>query len=113
MAKILPADIDTEAVHPMFRDFATQVKKALTDFAHHLLNLSPLDNFSGFVYEGTIAAGVEVKIINRAKKVPMGRLVILCKGGQVEDGPTAWSKDFVYLKNAGASSITVKVFFFV
>lgn len=113
MAKINPFDVDSESVHPMIKDFATQVKNAFRDLAGHLLNLSPTDNFSGFLFEGTISAGAETKITNRCKKVPTGYLVIYSKGGNPEAGPTAWSKDFVYLKNGGAGSITVKVFFFV
>lgn len=113
MAKIAPFDVDSETVHPMLRGLATQVKKALNDIAQHLLSLSPLDNFSGFSYEGTIAAGAEVTIVNRAKKVPTGMLVLFSQFGTVQAGDTDWSKDFVYLKNAGASAVKVKVFFFL
>lgn len=114
MAKITPADIDSKNIPPMIEGFATQVKKALTDIAQHLLNLSPLDNFSGFIYEGTVAVSAEVKIKNRAKKVPRGYIVVFCQGGTVQAGTTAWDKDFVYLLNISAVSPAVcRVFFFV
>lgn len=113
MAKIAPFDVDSDGVHPMFKPFATQVKKAFIDIAQHFLNLSPIHNFNGFLYEGTIPAGTEIQLVNRAKTVPTGKIVIFNQGGYVEDGATANSKDFVYLRNPGVASVTVKVFFFL
>lgn len=103
MGKVAPIDVDSETVHPMLRGFAGQVKKSLLDLAQHLLNLSPLDNFAGQLYEGTIGATTEVKITNRLKSVPRGKIVIFNQGGQVEDGSTPNTKDFLYLENTGAS----------
>lgn len=113
MAKITSFDVDTQSIAQDPVSFATQVKKALFDIAGHLVNLSPFDNFSGFKYEGEIPASTEVRIKNRAMRVPEGYVVTFCKGGAVQAGDTAWSKDFVYLKNPGGSAITVKAFFFI
>lgn len=109
MAKITPIDIDES--YP--DSITTQVKKAFQDLSQILIHLSPTDNFTGFLYTGTIAAATEVKIKNRLPKVPSGYLVTFCQSGNIQAGDTAWSKDFVYLKNAGAAAIKVKVFFFI
>lgn len=112
MAKVPPFNVDEIGDASNIASFATQVKKAFIDLTGMLLNLSPPDNFRGFMFEGSIAAGIEVKIINRLMKVPTGYLVVFAQKGTPVAGPTAWTKDYVYLKNEGASAITVRVFFF-
>lgn len=113
MAKIPPFNIDSLTAVKNVPAFARQVKKSFIDLGQILLNLSPTDNFNGFMFEGVIGATTETKITNRLLKVPTGYLIIFCQGGSVQAGNTDWSKDFVYLQNDGATSIVVKVFFFM
>lgn len=114
MARIPPIDIDSQNVPSGVGNFAIQVKKAFQDLLRILINLSPLENFTGFPYEGTLAAGAEAKITNKLKIVPSGYIIYFCQGGIVQAGDTVWTKDFVYIKNVSAiSSATFRIFFFV
>jgi hypothetical protein len=82
----------------------------LTDGLHRL---TLLDNMESFEYEGTITNGTEVEIRNPLSTPPSGRLVIKHSGDPaIVDGDTEWTSDFVYLKNSGSASATVKVIFF-
>lgn len=93
----------------------TDMKKVLRELQLGLTKLSLLDNFEGFSAEVTIAAGAELAIQNQFRngKIPSQRIIV--KGGSgsqnIVDGDTAWSVDFVYLKNTGASSASATVIF--
>ena len=94
----------------------TDLNRVLKDLNAGLTEFKFLDNFESFSTTVTIAAGAELEIRNglRSKQIPSLRIIVRGKSGaeSVVDGDTEWSKDFVYLKNTGASSATVTVLFF-
>jgi hypothetical protein len=82
--------------------------------------LTFLDNFDAKLAKKddstliTIGNGDEVRIPNPLKpRVPDFKLVVYETGdsGILKDGDTENTKDYVYLKNAGSGSITVKVLY--
>ena len=89
------------------------LRLGLLDLVTGLQSLDFLDNFEAFTYEGTITAGQEVEIRNQLPGVTPSSRIILRHSGDpaIVDGDTEWSTDFVYLKNAGSVSATVKVLF--
>lgn len=93
---------------------AVELSKALRAVVQALGALTFDDNFKSFTDEQTIAAGAEVAIRNRliSGKIPTGRIILKSTSPDVADGPTAWSSDFVYLKNYGVTDAAVKVVFF-
>lgn len=112
MAKIPPFDIDARSSdQPSFME---QVRKSFVSLQNILLNLSPQDNFKGFVWTGNIAAGTEQKIRNKAGAVPFGKMVVRGNGVIISDGTTTWTKDWVYIKNESAIQATgLVVIFFI
>lgn len=78
-----------------------------------LTKLSMEDNFESFTVEVTIAASTESAIRNRFRDgtIPSKRIIVRSTGSGLVDGDTEWSKDFVYLKNSGAASLTATVIF--
>jgi len=74
-----------------------------------------LENFHCFVATVTIATGVEERIRNKLDpKIPAYRIIVRETGdtGKLIDGDTEWTNQYVYLKNAGAGSVTATVIFF-
>jgi hypothetical protein len=96
--------------------FSFNLMKSLEDLKNQLergmnrLTLS--DNFQSFITTVEILNSQEVSIRNQLKFVPRHRIIIRQSGnGFVTDGDTAWTNDFVYLKNNGPSTTTVTVVF--
>lgn len=89
-------------------------RSAFTQLEAGLKELSFYDNFSGFFWEGIIAAGAEARIRNLiGPSLPRGYVVTRAQGvNNVLDGPTDWTTDYVFLKNGGGVSATLTVFFF-
>jgi hypothetical protein len=81
-----------------------------------LSNLSFKDNFTGWEWEGEIAASTEVRIRNELRDGTMpNRFVITDALGvnSIVRGDDAWNVNFITLKNTdGAIDATVKVFFY-
>ncbi len=76
-------------------------------------NLKFQDNFKTFRWEGTIAAGVTTQIVHPFKVVPSGWLNLKQVGNGVVDASTSeWTTEVVYLRNNGASSVTLTAIFF-
>jgi hypothetical protein len=118
-------------IFPVFREFRSVLKEAsakeivgyltveLGRFLRELMNgltrLSFDDNFDCFTTTVTIQNGAELGIRNQLKNgIPSKR--ILVRGADnshlIVDGPTTWTKDFVYLKNNHGSPLTITVVFF-
>lgn len=80
-----------------------------------LSRLDFTENFEAFEVTVTVPANSELAIRNQLDPVvPTGK-IILRDGARagVLDGDTAWTKDYVYLKNTDATNdITVTVVFF-
>lgn len=81
-----------------------------------LARLTFSENFRTFTVEVSIAAGTEERISNgfRDGIIPSGWIAIRKNedGALVHDDGTAWSSNFVYLTNPGASTATLTVIFF-
>lgn len=69
------------------------------------------DNFNSFEVEVSIPAGSEINVQNRLSIVPSRRIIVRSNGIGIVDGDTPWSRDFVTLKNVGATTVTAKVIF--
>lgn len=81
----------------------------LADITTALQRLSFQDNFRSFEVEVTLAAGQELAIQHNLGVIPSGKLVLKSTGYQIVDGDTAWTSEYIYLKNLGASAATAKI----
>lgn len=91
------------------------LRKILRELQIGLTRLKFTDNFDAFKVEVTIPAGEELAIRNelRSGEIPTEKIILRGKSGaeSVTDGDTEWTRNFVYLKNQGASDATVTVVF--
>jgi hypothetical protein len=93
----------------------TDLTRALKDLTVGLTRLKVVDNFDSFETTVTILAGQEVAIRNAlpSREIPTKRIIV--KGGtgaqDIVDGDTAWTIDYVYLKNLGLTDVQVTVLF--
>lgn len=110
MAKIPPFDIDARNNDQI--SLNEQIRKAFVSLQQILLNLSPKDNFKSFIWEGNIAATTEQRIRNKLGMIPLGRLVVRGNGVIISDGTTAWTDQYVYVKNESAVQATGLVIIF-
>jgi len=98
--------------------FRLEALKGLTDvikeLAVGLRNLTFSDNFKGFEVVLTIPANTELQVRNQLTYKPTKYIIVRkSNGSEVSDGPTAWSNDFLYLKNYdGSNETTITVIFF-
>lgn len=106
MAKIPAFDFDEKSL-------TASLRNAFRDLGQILLNLSPTDNFKGFLWSGTIAVSTETKIPHKLNVVPSGYIITYNQGGTIQAGDALWTNEFVYLKNSGAATAIGKVYFFV
>jgi len=98
---------------PVEEYLANSLRADLLDLTDGLSRITLLDNLESFQYEGTITNGTEAEIRNPLSTPPSGRFIIKHSGDiSIVDGDTAWTTDFVYLKNSGSAPATVKVIFF-
>lgn len=81
----------------------------LQDITTALTRLSFKDNFVCYETEVTINAGQELEIRHNLGVVPTGKLILKGSGYQVRDGDQAWDENFIYLKNEGATAVTLKL----
>ena len=78
--------------------------------------LTPQENLSGFEWTGSIPAGTELAIRNKLRdgQIP-NRYSVFSQDPvpTIVRGPTAWNRDYVYLRNvAAASTVTATVYFY-
>ena len=103
---------DAEKIHDYLRVDHT---KTLRELFLALGRLTLSDNFDCFITEVTIAAGAELPIRNALKSGDIPTSWIRLRGGDgsqnVVDGDTAWDRSYVYLKNTGGVSATLKIAF--
>lgn len=81
----------------------------LADITTALNNLTFKDNFKCFETTVTINAGQELAIQHNLGVVPTGRLILKSTSYEIRDGDTAWTSEYVYLKNVGAANATLTV----
>lgn len=84
------------------------------DLVTGLRRLSFSNNFETYIITVTVpSGGSDLPIRHPLNKTPQGMLVIKNNGNyQVVDGTTAWTTNFVFLRNLGSSNATITVCFF-
>ena len=94
-------------------DTIFNLKPLIKELATGLSRLDFINNFESFeTAELTIAATTEEKIRNELSAIPTKMIITKQTGNSlVTAGDTAWSDDFVYIRNQGSNSVTVKVLF--
>lgn len=72
------------------------------------------NNFESFEWTGTIDAGVELSIENKLRTgIPSKRMIVRSNIAEITDGASAWTNEFVTLKNHHATdTATLTVVFF-
>jgi len=79
----------------------------LTDITTAMQRLTFKDNFKSYTARVTIEAGQELPIQHNLGVIPTGKLILKSTGYQVRDGDSAWTSEYVYLKNEGSSPVTL------
>jgi len=85
------------------------LNNTLTDVTTVLQRLTFKDNFRSYQTVVTIEAGQELPIQHNLGVIPTGRLILKASGYQVRDGDTAWTSDYIYLKNEGTNAVSLKI----
>jgi hypothetical protein len=105
--KFLGKTID-DVLKYMSIDFNNFIK----DLFVGITKLDFASNFDQFTVNITVATGAEAKIINRLSRIPSGYIVLKNSTGMaIADGTTAWSKDFVYVRNIGGVDTNLTIMF--
>lgn len=96
------------------RYLSIDLVKGMRELTNGLSKLTFDQNFESFETTVTIPASSELAIRNELRGVvPTKRLIV--RGGtgaySVVDGDTAWTTDYVYMKNTSGSSVTVTLVF--
>lgn len=84
---------------------------SLGELQSGLKYLDLVDNFESFEVRVTIPATSEISIVNKIGIVPTKRLIVRSNSSSIVDGDTAWTSDFVTLKNTGATDAIATVIF--
>ena len=89
------------------------MRQLIKELTTGLSRLDFLNNFTSFEVEITIDANTEKSIRNELTSVPKYVIINTIGNALVTKGDTAWSSNFVYLKNHDSTnSATVKAVFF-
>lgn len=98
----------SEVVNYLTSDHNANLKELRTVLGR----LSLIDNFESFEVSVVIPATSEVGIENKLRgQIPSKRIIVRGDSNDVVDGATAWTKEFVYMRNLGASAATVTIVF--
>lgn len=88
------------------------LKQLLRHLSAGLERLTFEDNFEGFNITVVISAGSELKFRNQLNFIPTKYIITHQTGnGLITAGDTAWTRDFIYMKNHGAADVTVTLQF--
>lgn len=91
------------------------LRQTVSELRVGLSSLTPVDNYKGFLWEGTIAANTETVIPNKMRDaIPKYFTVLLIEGvNDLVKGPTEWTNAHVSLKNTNTTTaLTAIVVFF-
>lgn len=90
-----------------------ELKQLLKELGTGLNRLDLVHNFESFEVEVTIAANTEDKVRNQLDFIPSRMMIVKQTGNAlVTAGDTAWTSNYLYLKNHDSTnSATVKVVF--
>lgn len=106
-----------ETIEDVAKYLSIDITKTLRELSNGLTKLNFADNFESFEVSVTINNGTELAIRNelRTGKIPTKRIIV--RGGDgvqnIVDGDIEWTKNYVYLKNTGASPVSLTVIFLV
>lgn len=90
------------------------IKNLIKELSTGLRRLDFTNNFQTFTVTETISANTEVKIRNQLSSIPVDMLITKQTGNAlVTAGDTAWTEDYIYIKNHDSTnSATVRIIFF-
>lgn len=89
------------------------LRQLLSELGTGLRRLDFINNFESFEVSTTIAANTEAEIRNQLTNAPSYVIINSSGNALVTKGDTAWTSNFVYLKNHDATnSATVTAIFF-
>lgn len=113
--KEVEEDVNSSFFSNVFEYLSVDLVSTLKNLSAGLRKLSFEDNFQGWIEKDiTLGVGSDRAIPNQlSPEIPTQRIVV--KGGpgaqDITDGNTAWTQNLVYLRNNGASPVTVNVIF--
>lgn len=89
----------------VLRYLSTDLASAMQELRAGLSRLTFAENFETFSVDLEIAANSEVQVRNRLKFTPTAWIAVRKNkaGLSVCDGDTAWTQDYLYLKNTHAT----------
>lgn len=93
------------------RYLSVELANSLKDLTSGLNKLKLLDNFEGFEATFSFQGNDEQSFRHNIGFIPSQRIIVRADTQDIIDGPTPWSKDYVYLKKNSAGSGTATVIF--
>jgi uncharacterized membrane protein len=88
------------------------LQQVITELSNGLNKLDINDNFISFETTITIGAGLETKVRNLLQVIPSKMIITYQTGnGLITASGTAWTDDYLYIKNNGLVSVTAKITF--
>lgn len=100
-----------DTIEDAIRYLSVELANSLRDLASGLNKLKILDNFEGFEATFTFAGSDEQSFRHNIGFIPSQRIVVRADFSTIIDGPTAWTKEFVYMKKTDAGAGTATVIF--
>lgn len=86
----------------------------LRELFNGLSKLTFSENFKSYTTSITVAASGDTAVQHDLGEIPTGKILIRDGGSQdIVDGDSAWTTNYIYLKNLGASPVTVTVIIFI
>lgn len=100
-----------QTIDEVVRYLGVDLANSLRDLSTGLGKIRLLDNFEGFEATFTFAGSDEQSFRHNIGFIPSQRIVVRADFSTIIDGPTAWTKEFVYMKKTDAGAGTATVIF--
>ena len=100
-----------ETIEDVVRYLAIDLANSLRDLNTGLTRLRLTENFEGFEATVSFSGAGEIAIRHNAGFVPSQRIILRATVADLIDGPTEWSKDYVYISKTGAGTGTATILF--
>lgn len=105
-------NLNFQGIADIVKYLTVDLTKTLRELYTGLQFLKLTENFNAFKITVVIPATSELRIRNELRgRIPTERLIVRSDSGDVMDGDTPWSIDYVYLKNTGGTPASVTVVF--
>ena len=90
-----------------------ELTKLIRNLANGLVKLDFLENFESFETEVVISASSDLEVRNELKFIPKKYIIVNQEGNGLitKKADTAWTSDYLYLTNNGASEVTATIIF--